>query len=311
MPFFSVVIPLYNKANFIKATLQSLSLQSFKDHEVIIVDDGSTDGSLDTVQHLKKDNYKIIEQANQGVSNARNNGVKAANGEWVAFLDADDLWQPDHLSELKRCIDTLQDVSLVSNAYKIKLKSDFKKTPVFSKTPSDDIAFIEEYLAYSFVDPLFWTSSIAVNREDFLSIGGFDEDLKTGEDLDLMIRFSDIFKIGYNPTYTIIYNRVSENNLSDFHNLSEKKKYIDKHRINASSNAVLKKYLDINRYSLALQAKMSLNKDIFRVAVSEIDKDNLNKKQKILLSLPGFVLISLKRIQLFMIRMGIYKSAFT
>lgn len=311
MPFFSVLIPLYNKENFVQRTLKSLLEQKFKDFEIIIVNDGSTDKSLEIVKSLKTEKINLLNQQNQGVAAARNNGVEVSKGKWIAFLDADDIWKPEHLQELKNCIDELPKAELVSNAYKIKLERSFIKTPVYSKNLSEGINYIDNYLEYSFIDPLFWTSSIAVKKEIFEALEGFDEDLKTGEDLDFMIRFSQKYKIGYNPTHTITYNRITENNLSDAHTLLEKKKYIDKHQKEEGKNPQLKKYLDINRYSLALQAKMNQNKELFQQTLSEINPTNLNSKQSLLIKFPGFALNLLKKIQRALITAGIYKSAFS
>ena len=87
---FSVVIPLYNKENCIRKTLESVKKQRFKDYEVIVVDDGSTDRSLEEAEKMKCENISIIRQQNQGVSVARNTGILHAQGEYIAFLDADD-----------------------------------------------------------------------------------------------------------------------------------------------------------------------------------------------------------------------------
>ena len=87
---FSVVVPLYNKENCIRMTLESEKKQSFKDYEVIVVDDGSTDRSIEEARKIKSENITIIHQQNQGVSVARNTGILHAQGQYIAFLDADD-----------------------------------------------------------------------------------------------------------------------------------------------------------------------------------------------------------------------------
>ena len=311
MTFFSVIIPLFNKENFIKETLNSLLNQTFKNFEVIIVNDGSTDESLKKVESFEDERIRIFNQKNKGVTITRNRAVDKAEGKWMAFLDADDIWKPNHLLELKKCVDKLPKADLVSNAYKIRLQNQFIKIPSYSKTIPNKIDYIQNYLEYCFIDPLFWTSSIAVRKEKFTEIGGFDENLKTGEDLDLMIRFCQKHKIGYNPIHTITYNRITENNLTDALHLTEKKKYIDKHKNEESKDPVLKKYLDINRYSLALQAKRSYQKDLYRLTLSDINKANLSSKQLFLIKFPGYILNHLKRFQLLLMNAGIYKSAFT
>jgi glycosyltransferase involved in cell wall biosynthesis len=310
MAFFSVVIPVYNKANFLAYTLGSVISQEFKDFEIILVNDGSTDNSLEVLHQFKDERIKIFNQKNQGASSARNLGVEKADSKWIALLDADDFWYADHLQELYNCIQKFSEADVVSNAYEIKLSEDYTKTINYSRDIPKKALFIEDYFSYSYKDPLFWTSTIAFKKECFKKIGGFDTDLKTGQDLDLIIRFALNFNLYYNPKVTLKYIRFTENNLSIDVNLEEKKKYIDKSKLHESNNCSLKKYLDINRYSLALQAKMNHNKILFKQTFSEIDMKNLSSKQRILIKLPGLFLKQLKNFQWLLIKMGIYKSAF-
>src|SRR5690242_1528127 len=99
---FSVVIPLWNKRPWIAATLASALAQSWRDFEMIVVDDGSTDGSMEEVARFDDPRIRRLSQARQGPGAARNTAIRAARHDWFAFLDADDLWLPDHLEELNR-----------------------------------------------------------------------------------------------------------------------------------------------------------------------------------------------------------------
>lgn len=109
----SVVIPLYNKAHMIMRTLASVLTQTYTEFEVIIVNDGSTDGGVEVIRSFTSDpRVKIIEQENQGVSAARNNGVACAKYDYIAFLDADDEWLPSYLEKLKEAIDLFPDSSM-------------------------------------------------------------------------------------------------------------------------------------------------------------------------------------------------------
>lgn len=310
MAFFSVVIPVYNKANFIAQTLQSVLSQKFTDFEIIMVNDGSTDHSLEVINQFEDERIKIFNQENKGASSARNLGVKHASAEWIALLDADDYWYSKHLHELYKCIQEFSVADVVSNAYEVQLSDNYIKSINYSREISEEAFIVEDYFSYSYRDQLFWTSTIAFKKQCFQEIDGFDINLKTGQDLDLIIRFALNFNLCYNPKVTLKYKRYTENNLSIDIDLEEKKKYIDKSKAWENDNPSLKKYLDINRYSLALQAKMNHNKNLYKLTFSEIDKTNLNTKQVLLIHLPGYLLNLLKRFQWLLINAGIYKSAF-
>jgi glycosyltransferase involved in cell wall biosynthesis len=310
MPFFSVVIPLYNKENYIKQTLESVLSQTFQDFEIVVVDDGSTDNGVEVVKSLSDDRIILHQQLNKGASSARNYGVEVSSSPWVALLDADDIWYKDHLFQFQQTIKTLPKAEVISNAYEIQLSSTYIKLPVYSCTLDSQISYVQDYFSCSLIDSLFWTSSIAFKKNVFLEVGGFDTSLKTGQDLDLFIRFALKYKLAYNPKITLLYKSFTENNLSKAVTLAEKHKYIKKHKVSALKNHSLKAYLDINRFSLAIQAKQKKDMQLYAQVEGEIDDQNLNSKQKLLLKFPGWALRSMKKLQLVLIRLGIYRTAF-
>jgi len=310
MPFFSVVIPLYNKENYIKTTLESVFNQKFLDFEVIVVDDGSTDNGVAVVQSFGATRIKLYQQSNKGASAARNFGVSQAKGQWIALLDADDIWYPTHLEELHTSISRLTDADVLSNGYHIQLNSTFTKQPSYSCSINEQAFYVDDYFACSLIDSLFWTSCIAFKKEAFEAVGGFDEALKTGQDLDLFIRFALYRKLAYNPKITVLYKSFTEHNLSKTSKLDEKYKYIKKHQEAEKHNKSLKRYLDINRFSLAIQAIQHNNLQLLNQLKTEIDLNNLGKKQRLLLQLPSGSLKALKALQKTLIKLGIYKSAF-
>ncbi|MCK4820742.1 glycosyltransferase family 2 protein, partial [bacterium] len=120
MPAISVVIPVYNKKAFIGRALLSAIRQSFRDIEIIVVDDGSTDQSSDVIKSIRDPRIKLISQNNQGVSAARNRGIAEASGNYVAFLDADDEWLPNYLETIMRMYRKFPDVGACASNYIIK-----------------------------------------------------------------------------------------------------------------------------------------------------------------------------------------------
>src|SRR5690606_18820867 len=114
---FSIVIPLYNKEQSVTNTLQSVLNQTFTEFEVVIVNDGSTDNSVEKVEAFNDPRIRLIHQANAGVSAARNKGIKEANYEWIAFLDADDLWMEDHLQVLNQMIQEYPEYKVFCTSY--------------------------------------------------------------------------------------------------------------------------------------------------------------------------------------------------
>lgn len=114
---FSIVIPLYNKEQSVTNTLQSVLNQTFTEFEVVIVNDGSTDNSVEKVEAFNDPRIRLIHQANAGVSAARNKGIEEANYEWIAFLDADDLWMEDKLEFVRNAISFNDNIELVLHAF--------------------------------------------------------------------------------------------------------------------------------------------------------------------------------------------------
>ena len=116
---YSVVIPLYNKEHYIASALRSVLAQTYPDYEVIVVDDGSTDNSLQACKTVQSDKIRIVQQANQGVSAARNKGIELAAGEYICFLDADDAWHPDYLQNIEIIVQKYPQSDIFVTAYRV------------------------------------------------------------------------------------------------------------------------------------------------------------------------------------------------
>lgn len=310
MPFFSVVIPLYNKAEQIKNTLNSVLQQSFKDFEIIVVNDGSTDGGHEVVKHILDDRITIYNQNNTGASVARNFGINKSNSNYIALLDADDFWKPNHLQEHFNSIKKFSKSALFCNAYELKLS---KKTIIkanYNTPKKTEPHIIEDYFKTSTMHPIGWTSALVFNKKDFLDIGSFNPKYTSGQDLDLLIRFGLKKTIVFNPTITCYYDKTVMGSLSKENHQESKRMLFNSFKIEEQSHPSLKRYLNLNRYSLAIQCKLANNKKTFQKLYPEIDKSLLNFKQKLLLHLPRFALKLFKRFQKILIKNQIYLSSF-
>jgi len=183
-PAVSIAIPLYNKAPFIADTVRTALAQSFADHEIVVVDDGSTDGGADTLRQFDDPRLKIIRQPNAGVATARTRALREGQGRYVAFLDADDLWHPDHLHHLMAMADRFPQAELLGNDYAAGSAHDG-----WPATPGGPVQYrLADYFgecAYGRA-PLY-TSSCMVLRSRALALGGFPIGNYCGEDLALWI----------------------------------------------------------------------------------------------------------------------------
>ncbi len=206
---FSVVIPLYNKAQSITATLNSVLAQNFEDFEIVLVNDGSTDGSLEVAKKIKDPRIRIITKENGGVSSARNRGIREAKYDWIAFLDGDDLWTENHLSSVIDAMNKFPDHSVFCTGFSVlNSKEEKVKDVVFEKT-----TILENY--FETVNKLkkyiIHTSAIIALKQRLIEVGLFNEKLTHGEDLDLWERSSRTENLVMVDSISTIYRLGAEN----------------------------------------------------------------------------------------------------
>ncbi|SHN31763.1 Glycosyl transferase family 2 [Cyclobacterium lianum] len=193
---FSIVIPLFNKKKFICRALDSVFEQRFKEFEVIVVDDGSTDGGGDLVEEQYKEKVKLIRQENQGVSCARNKGIQEAKYAYIAFLDADDYWHPDYLGFVSKVIEENPKVGIIGCHYDPYQLVNEPKLTYFR---------LENYFKKAVHNTRFFTSATCIKKEFFENQPGFDSNLKLGEDIDVWLRASLFFGDGIYIENTLVY----------------------------------------------------------------------------------------------------------
>lgn len=310
-PFFSIVIPLYNKETYIAETINCILNQSFKDFEIVIINDGSTDESLNKIASYFNDNrFSILSQENKGASHARNLGVAKSKGKYIALLDADDLWYENHLYELKKQIDLFPNAGLYCNNYEIFYNKKTYRKASFNFEYKHQCLIVKDYFKASIANPIAWTSAVAFSKKDFYDIGKFNTSLKTAQDLDLWIRFALQFKVSFNPTITMSYNLYIVNSLSKKELNDIRYNFINNYSHEEKLNPSLKLYLDINRYAVAIRCKMNNEITLYKKLKKDINYSNLNYKQKITLNTPKFILKLFKNFQHFLIKNDIYFSAY-
>lgn len=189
MPTVSVIIPAYNAAAFIADTVRSALDQSYRDLEVIVVDDGSTDGTLAALDGLGG-RIRVHQQANGGVARARNTGVAMARGTWIAFLDADDLWLPH---KLEQQLSMTMVPMVFSDRFNIGARGDLPELQSRVTPMQGGDIFVPLMRRGNFIT----NTSVVMRRDLFERMGGFYTGLNGTEDWDLWIRVAERHQIGF------------------------------------------------------------------------------------------------------------------
>lgn len=207
LPSFTIVVPLYNKALTVRKTLQSALDQNYKDFEIVVVDDGSTDGGEDVVRQMHDYRIRLIQQENLGVSVARNKGIENAKEEMIAFLDADDEWMPNHLEVLARLLLKFPEAGAYSTAYQKKENNERLWTPDFKAIPCMPWeGVVPDYFKAVAIGPeLIWTSAVAIRKKVFEKVGYFQAGMRNGEDADMWLRVALKYSIVFSWEKTAIY----------------------------------------------------------------------------------------------------------
>jgi glycosyltransferase involved in cell wall biosynthesis len=199
---FSVVIPLWNKRSTIAETVASVLAQDFADFELIVVDDGSTDGGAEALAGLDDPRLVLVRQANAGPGAARNAGIAAASGAWIAFLDADDIWLPGHLAELDRIRRAFPDAGLIGTAYRELDRAGRVHGPM--RAAEAGIGAIDYLDEMGRGRAPFTTSSAAIPFATFRALGGFGP-APAGQDIEYWARIALDRPVAASTRVTSIY----------------------------------------------------------------------------------------------------------
>lgn len=201
MPAITVVIPLYNKEKYIENTLRSVLNQTFRNFEVLVIDDGSIDTGPEIVKKFDDDRIKYIFQKHMGVSAARNKGIEQSESPCIAFLDADDFWNPEFLNTV---------YSLKKEFVNAKIFATANSSFSFVNDPQEKkIITFKDYLDICVkfkISPLN-SSSVMVEKKALEHIGGFPLGQQRGEDLDTWFRLLENYDCAYANVVLSFYNQ--------------------------------------------------------------------------------------------------------
>jgi len=241
----SIVIPLYNKAQSIEKTIRSIQSQSYQDFEIVVVDGYSTDGSLEIIRQLASEDSRIkvfMQENRKGVTPARNESIEHSQSERIAFIDADDYWAPSYLETLKRLMDDYPECGIWGLGH---------------GTMEEDKAVVENGHMYPGFRGIlenpwvkgspFWTSAVGISKIAFNKVGGFDDRIIYGEDIDLWYRLMLEFPCAYEDSALSFYRVDAENRACNhvFPLQIHLPYYIGKYEKYRKENADFRKYFDL------------------------------------------------------------------
>ena len=214
--FCSVVIPLYNKASHIRRAVESVLNQSLGEFELIVVDDGSTDGGGEIVRQMCAPRTRLICQANAGVSAARNRGIDESRADLVAFLDADDEWKPSFLKTIARLRARYPQCGGYATSYERLFADGSRRSPAcVGDLPPGWEGVIDNYFQLAARSSPFCSSSCAITKEAFRVAGSFPVGIALAEDEDMWVRLSLKWQIAWSTLPEVVYHQATDNRATE------------------------------------------------------------------------------------------------
>jgi len=208
----SVVIPLFNKQYSIDECLKSVIRQTIRAFEIIVVDDGSIDNGREVAERVLSETdipYRIFFQENCGVSCARNLGARYASGKYIAFLDADDVWNSDYLANMIDLILVFPECSLFSCSHRVN-ENGVVRECACKIARTGEMLLMKDYLEYFAHANIINSSKVIIEKEAFWSAGGFPEGVTTNEDLFLWIKLAENYGLAYFQKVLVTINKFED-----------------------------------------------------------------------------------------------------
>jgi len=307
---FSVVIAVYNKEKFLDRTLQSVLDQTYSNFELIIINDGSTDGSETIIQsYLNDSRVKYFSQENQGAGAARNAGIKIATKPYIALLDADDLWASNYLVIQKSLIESYPEHTIYSTAQDILVNNKRYLKKYSTNLKAKEVAVLN-FFDSSRQHAVIHSSSVVIKQGVLKKIGMFNTSIISGQDTDLWIRIGANYPVVF-YNYPCVTYRLLPDSLFRSTTSVRQKLDPDSYAHLENTRKDIKRYLDLNRYSHAIQAKLWGEHQEFNKLIKGLNPNNLNSKQRFLLTVPKVVLMLLVKVKSLLGFIGIRLSAYS
>jgi glycosyltransferase involved in cell wall biosynthesis len=310
MPYFSVVIPLYNKESFVSHAIESVLMQTFTDFELIVVDDASTDKSVQFAESFPDSRLRVVHHPhNKGLSAARNTGIANATSTFITFLDADDYWKPGFLQAMQNLTAQYPAAGIFASGYLEEKHGKLIAPKVNLKLLPGQQTLIEDFFQANLYQPIYWFGSVVVKKEVFAQVGGFDTAITFGEDTDFNIRANTHFRLAYLNSPLAVYRMDSENQItrSDF----VYKRLTDFDKYETLAKPSVKKFLDVNRYFLAMNYRLAGADHKAKELINAIDRGNLTLTQKLMLTLPLPVIRMIRGLKSAILKKGIRLTTFS
>ena len=283
---FSVIIPAYNAALYIKNSINSVLNQTISDFEILIVDDGSTDHTREIVLTFQDERLHYVYQINGGVSSARNTGISNAKGEYICFLDADDIWKSNHLAVVSQLIEKYPEVAVYLTGHEILMNDGrviSKRCPIVCGDLQSNNAFkhIWEYGYF------FNTNSVVSKKSAIDAVGRFEVGVKNGEDDDMWYRLFSFFSVAISSEITTTYIRensratIKKTFVDDWVFLHRVDKIMASNDVSDEKKDYLRRILEQRKLSFVRYCILIGDKKTAWEQMKTIDKRLLKKKKYI------------------------------
>lgn len=306
---FSVVIPLYNKEAYVAKTLNSVLGQTYQNFEIIVVNDCSTDKSLDVVQGIDDSRIKIISHSeNKGLSASRNTGINAATHPYIAFLDADDQWDSTFLETIVNLIKEYPDESVFATHYRENYNDKFfipkSNLPISSKGKT---FLVRDFFEINLGRLILTQSCIVVHKTVFEQIGYYDENVTFAEDIDFYIRCFHTYNLAYYNDVCHTQNAAISGSITN--NVSHKKTFPKLHKYLNDSDS-LDKFINFYTYCIYRRMKNESARKEMRVYRKQIKYNSLSVLQILLIYLPLPFYLFLIRVKKRLLNKGYHISSY-